>query len=295
MKLITGLIPLFAASDREFIKCYECFHQLFENGMEVGSADCINPDENTKISEKLRFKTHTSTSTGKVWNLRTDCQAVKGTGYEEIMLPNGEPGWNHFTFTERGHFEYLEGAPGYDYNGKVEGALHTLELHSCGSDVDECSKFVTFPIIEPELFDLAGPGPSSDPHGQDCYKCEGKSHFDETGGQWEESAEFKLCETPTPMLSNNVTDCWGTCEVQRQSFMYKNVEMSREVKRFCNNGTENSNTQKNTNMNEFHHQKADASIMCQSDLCNFDFIAGGFSITEVSTSLLIALIALFYH
>lgn len=86
--------------------------------------------------------------------------------------------------------------------------------------------------------------------------------------------------------------------------------MSREVKRFCNNGTENSNTQKSkkkthqknrnnfktdTNMNEFHHQKADASIMCQSDLCNFDFIAGGFSITEVSTSLLIALIALFYH
>ena len=66
----------------------------------------------TKISEKLRYKTHTSGSTGKEWNLRTDCQAVKGTGYEEIMLPNGEPGWNHFTFTERGHFEYLEGAPG---------------------------------------------------------------------------------------------------------------------------------------------------------------------------------------
>jgi hypothetical protein len=57
MKLIAGLIPLFAASDREFIKCYECFHQLFENGMEVGSADCINPDEklNRTILTDLQF------------------------------------------------------------------------------------------------------------------------------------------------------------------------------------------------------------------------------------------------
>ena len=45
MKLIAGLIPLLTASDKEFIKCYECFHQLFESGMEVGSADCLNPDE----------------------------------------------------------------------------------------------------------------------------------------------------------------------------------------------------------------------------------------------------------
>ena len=86
--------------------------------------------------------------------------------------------------------------------------------------------------------------------------------------------------------------------------------MSREVKRFCNNGTENSNTQKSekpkvqdyvcktfldTKLNEFHHQKADASIMCQSDLCNFDFLVGGFSITEVSASLLLAMIAMFYN
>merc|ERR1711953_40387 len=296
MKVIAGLIPLFAATDKEFIQCYECFHQLFENGMEIGSADCINPDENTKISEKLRWKKHTSSSTGKVWNLRTDCQAVRGTGYEEVMLPSGEPGWNHFTFYERGHFEYFEGTPGFDYSGKVEGALHTLEIHSCGSDVDECSKFVTFPIQEPDEFDLSGLPTPSDPHGQPCYKCEGKSHWDSTASSWEDSHDFNICKDAlTNQMLENVTDCWGTCEVTRQSFMYKEVEMSREVKRFCNNGTEGSSTQKNTKLNEFHHQKADASIMCQTDLCNNDFLPGGNGfINGVSATLLIALIGLFF-
>ncbi|CAG5104249.1 Oidioi.mRNA.OKI2018_I69.chr1.g1162.t1.cds [Oikopleura dioica] len=294
MKLIAGLIPLLTASDKEFIKCYECFHQLFESGMEVGSADCLNPDENTKVSEKLRYKTHTSQSTGKVYTLRTDCQAVKGTGYEEVILPNGEPGWNHFTFVERGHFEYLQGAPGYDYEGKVDGALHTLELHSCGSDVDECSKMVTFPIQEPESFDFAAPPTPSDPHGQPCYKCEGWSHFEEDSQQWVPSEDFRFCEAATNM-QNNITDCWGTCEVSRQSFAYKGQEMSREVHRFCNNGTEGSNTQKNTHLNEFHHQKADASIMCQYDLCNEDFLPGGFSVTQISATLLVVMIGLFYN
>jgi len=279
MKLAAIFISSLACGQNmdEVIKCYECQHSISELGIETGNYNCVEPDSHTKVVEKMKFREHHNTITGKVGLIRTDCQFLTGHGYEEEIQPDGSSKYIAFNYTERGYYDNFEGSQTYVYDQHASGMVHKQQYHLCGSDNDECVQTATYPLqnltMPHSSVKSAKTVQESEPHASDCFICNSHVHYDDKENTWVMKQEDKNCiEHPKRLPPKfHLKDCFGECIVDQEEYWDYNsgTPLSRITKRHCSNGTDTEDDkQTETERNHFHRQQTISSYICQSNHCN---------------------------
>jgi len=230
MKFI-ALLPILAGAEDE-ITCYECEFTEFSDGSTAGDQDCVFINDNTPRLTDKKFGESCGSMIG-CRGYRRDCRTQLTTG---AFVAIGSAKDRDVTFRRftRGTYTNFNDTASYDYEGVNDKMEYRWDIQTCGSNVDQCSEVVRFPISDSvvvnEKEDFLEEGSSL------CYSCRRTQYYVPSLLAWFDLTNDRSCDTLDPDTTpppEAPRPCSGQCITQAEEHKFDGDDFMRQIERRC--------------------------------------------------------------